>query len=185
MPAGKQRRILPLLDCRIHRQSGSLTAHLVLPWDLMSNTTGLAPDGEGRPRFAHAPSPGRRKLAFASRTRGGSVASRIVPPAPGSPGDPSLRGATLVFYDAAGSGEADLLTIKSGRAGLAYSLDEPHQGRIAVRLVLGTATVLCAEARARTSGTPPSPARFDRTGRFTGAPRTPPPPACPQVPVAG
>ena len=80
---------------------------------------------------------------------------------------------------------ADLLTVKGGGAGFAYTLDEPRQGRIAVRLVLGTATVLCAEAPARTSGTPPSPARYDRVGRFTGAPRTPPPPACPQLPVAG
>ena len=166
----------------------------------------------------------RRKLTFVSKSRHDAGANRIVPPTPGSPDDPSLHGATLIVYDAAGSGEAvaiplaaagwdldgsadrprwsyrgttpadaishvvvgaDLLAVKGGGAGFAYTLDEPHQGRIAVRLVLGTATVLCAEAPARTSGTPPSPARYDRTGRFTGASRTPPPPACPGLPVAG
>jgi hypothetical protein len=168
--------------------------------------------------------PSRRKLTFVSKTARDAAANRIVPPAPGGGGDPSLHGATLVVYDAAGSGEsvtiplgaegwvrggsatkpqwsyrpttpddpvsrvvleADVLTVKGGRAGFAYSLDEPRQGRIAVRLVLGTATVLCAEAPARRSGTPPSTAKFDHDDRFTAAPQTPAPSVCPQVPIAG
>jgi len=168
--------------------------------------------------------PTRRRLTFVSRTSREPAANRIAAPAPGSTGDPSLHGATLVVYDAAGSGEvvtialapagwsragstakprwvyrattpsdpvsrvvlaADVLTVKGGRAGFGYSLDEPRQGRIAVRLVLGTATALCAAAPARTSGSPPSPAKFDRVDRFTGAPGTAAPPTCPQVPIAG
>jgi len=167
--------------------------------------------------------PGRRKLTFVSKTARDPTPNRIVAPAPESAGDPTLHGATLVVYGAAGGGEAvmiglpasgwsrggttakprftyratapsdpitrivlaaDVLTVKGGRAGFGYSLDEPRQGRIAVRLGLGTATVVCAEAPARTNGSPPSPAKFDRVDRFTGAPGAPAPAVCPPLPVA-
>jgi len=170
------------------------------------------------------PDPGRRKLTFVAKTTRDAATNRIVAPAPGSAGDLTLARATLVVYDAAGSGEAvtmslpasgwsragttakprysyratspsdaitrivlsaDVLTVKGGRAGFGYSLDEPRQGRVAVRLGLGAATVVCASAPARTNGSPPSPAKFDRVDRFTGAPGTPAPAVCPPLPVAG
>jgi hypothetical protein len=62
-----------------------------------------------------------------------------------------------------------------------YSLDESAQGRIAVRISSGLAA-WCADAPAKTSGNPPSTAKNDRPGKFTGQPKTPPPIACPSQP---
>jgi YVTN family beta-propeller protein len=62
-----------------------------------------------------------------------------------------------------------------------YSLDEPAQGRIAVRISSGLAS-WCADAPAKTSGNPPSTAKNDRPGKFTGQPKTPAPIACPAPP---
>ena len=63
----------------------------------------------------------------------------------------------------------DRLIIRGEGARLAYTLDEPAQGSIAVRLELGSGIAFCAEAA--------SP-RQDRMNRFV-ARREPPPPACP------
>jgi hypothetical protein len=64
-----------------------------------------------------------------------------------------------------------------------YTLDEPRQERIGVRLVLGDAVTWCADTAAKGRGTPPKTARFDRRGRFSGAPKTPAPETCPEVPT--
>lgn len=167
--------------------------------------------------------PTRRRLAFRSATYRGSP-SGVVPPAPGSAADPSLSGATLLLYNASGSGEkatvalpaslwsrfgnpsgrwgwryADPLrvsgpvssvkldskgtfTIAARGATLAYTLDEPLQGSLALRLDLGGAAAMCALSPARTSGNPPSTAASDRVDRFVGAPNAPPPAMCPAVP---
>ena len=77
---------------------------------------------------------------------------------------------------------ADRLSVSGGGTGFAYTLDEPTQGRIAIRLTLGTERPWCAEAPAKIGGNPPSTASSDRPGRFIAQPRTLAPPACPPVP---
>jgi len=62
-----------------------------------------------------------------------------------------------------------------------YSLNESSQGRIAVRLYLGSIP-WCADAPARLTGHPPSSASTDRPGHFEGQPRTPAPALCPAIP---
>src|SRR6185295_5874456 len=49
--------------------------------------------------------PATRRFDFRSSTRTDPVANAIVPPGPGSDGDPTVNGATLVVYDSAGSGK--------------------------------------------------------------------------------
>jgi hypothetical protein len=71
------------------------------------------------------------------------------------------------------------LRIRAGGVSWAYTLDEPQQGAIAVELRLGTAAPWCASAPAKTSGSPPSSASFDRVDRFVGTRNTPPPAVCP------
>jgi hypothetical protein len=62
------------------------------------------------------------------------------------------------------------LVVKGGRAGFSYSLDEPAQGSVAVRLVVGSRT-WCANALAKRSGNPPSTVRTDRVDKFVGQPK--------------
>jgi hypothetical protein len=61
-----------------------------------------------------------------------------------------------------------------------YSLDEPSQGQIAVRVYTGF-THWCAEAAAKT-GNPPSSTKFDQAGKFIGQPKSPAPAACAPLP---
>ena len=141
------------------------------------------------------------------------------PPSPGTPGDPTVGGGTLVVYNAAGSPEAvtvalpptgwtalgspsspkgyryrgsgpirsvvvrpNRIAVKGGRAAWGYTLDEASQGRVAVRLGLGTERPWCADVPAKVSGNPPSTTANDRVDVFVGAPRTPPPSSCPPEP---
>ncbi|MCW5892400.1 MAG: beta-propeller fold lactonase family protein [bacterium] len=160
------------------------------------------------------PLPAARKLNFKSDTRKDGPANRIVVPGRVSAGDPTLGGATLVVYNANGSGEAvtiplpasgwaaydssptpkgyrfkgsdpngpvsrvilkaDQIKIKGGKSNFAYTLDEASQGRMAIRLQLGSATPWCAAAGAKN-------ANNDVAGRFTAASRTPAPPSCPSL----
>jgi hypothetical protein len=76
----------------------------------------------------------------------------------------------------------DRIVVKGGGAAWGYTLDEPAQGRIAVRLTLGAGVPWCADVPPRLLGTPPSPAASDRVDRFRGAPKTPPPASCPPLP---
>jgi hypothetical protein len=164
------------------------------------------------------PNPARRSLSFRSSTKKDPSANRIVPPAFGSAGDPTLSGATLRVYNSNGSGEeatielpasgwsktgssgyrfkgtdpngpvssvqvkADLISIKAGKSNWPYTLDEPSQGRIAVRLTLGTAVDWCAEAPGKASGKPPTTAKNDLQDKFIAAPKTPAPLSCPPPP---
>ncbi len=66
-----------------------------------------------------------------------------------------------------------------------YQLDDPRQERIAVRLVLGGSQTWCADTGAKGKGSPPNTTRTDKRGRFSGAPKTPAPAACPALPAAG
>jgi hypothetical protein len=156
------------------------------------------------------PNPDRRKFLFKSATRSDPAANRVVAPAFGSEGDPTLGGGTLRVYSSNGSGEqftadlpaslwsragssgyrfkgssgavkiiklkGDQIVIKGGKSDWGYTLDEPSQGRITVRLTLGDGIEWCAEA------TPPS-SEDDRLNLFSAA-RTAAPASCP-VPPAG
>jgi len=170
-----------------------------------------------RDRSTPPANPDRRKISFRALTARDAPANRIVPPAPGSPDDPTIGGGVLVVYNAVGlttdavtiglpaagwralggsgyrfsgpSGSAirridirpDRLTVKGGQSAFGYSLDESSQGRIGLRLVLGSVG-WCADAPARATGNPPSSARYDRVDRFVAQRRSPPPTSCPAVP---
>jgi DNA-binding beta-propeller fold protein YncE len=79
--------------------------------------------------------------------------------------------------------KGDRIVVRSRFNALGYTLNEPRQERIGVRLVLGGALTWCTDTAAKGRGTPRTTARFDRRGRFTGAPKTPPPAACPELPT--
>jgi hypothetical protein len=74
------------------------------------------------------------------------------------------------------------LSLKGGRASWTYSLDEPSQRRVALRLALGSAKPWCTAGLAKISGNPPSAAKSDRVGVFTAQPKTAAPLACPPTP---
>jgi hypothetical protein len=65
----------------------------------------------------------------------------------------------------------DHLYVRGGGSAFAFTLDEPRQGTMAVRLQLGTAAPWCAEVPAKSSD--------DTVGRFVGEPKTAPPEQCP------
>ncbi len=71
------------------------------------------------------------------------------------------------------------------RARIAYTLDEPAQGRVAMQLVPGLfgSGGWCAAAPAKAQGRPPSTARNDRPRRFVAAPGSAPPDPCPAAPA--
>src|SRR4029450_9918166 len=56
---------------------------------------------------------------------------------------------------------ADAIAIRGGKANWSYTLNEAAQGRVAVQLRLGTGAGWCADAPAKTSGSPPSTASND------------------------
>ena len=58
---------------------------------------------------------GTGRVSFKSSTKRDRAGHRVVPPVPGSPGDPRLGGATLTVYNATGSG--DLVTVPLPAAG--------------------------------------------------------------------
>jgi len=67
---------------------------------------------------------------------------------------------------------ADPISVKGGAAAWPYTLDEPSQGRIAVRLTLGTDRPWCAEGRGS----------VDVVNEFVAERDAPPPPTCPPMP---
>src|SRR5262249_55180302 len=73
----------------------------------------------------------------------------------------------------------DWLTIKGGKSGWGFTLDEPRQGEIAVRLQLGTAEPWCSEAPAKLTGKHPTSAKTDRVDLFIAQTKTPAPEQCP------
>jgi hypothetical protein len=100
----------------------------------------------------------------------------------------SLSGTTYRYVGAPGSAissvrvKSDLLRVKGGGPAWSYTLDEPSQRRIAVRLALGSALPWCAAAPAKVSGDPPSTANSDRPGLFVAQRRTAAPLSCPPTP---
>jgi YVTN family beta-propeller protein len=163
-----------------------------------------------------------RRITFVASTRGDAAAHRISFPIPGSPGDPTIGGATLTVYNAAGltpdvvtvnlpasgwspignatvpsgwrfRGDAgaairtvmvkgDRIVLRGGKAAWSYSLDEPSQGRVAVRLQLGSDRGWCAATAATPVGNPPSTAKTDRPGLFKAPKGSDAPAGCPLVP---
>jgi hypothetical protein len=155
------------------------------------------------------PGPQGRKFLFLTKTREAAPASRIVVPARGSAGDPTLHGAVLSVYDTAGGPDAvtlalpasqwvasgtggykfksasaldpirsvllkgDLLKITGGKANWTYTLDEPTQGSVGLRLQLANGLVWCAQA-----GEPPTAPTEDRLDHFI-VKRAPAPAVCP------
>jgi hypothetical protein len=75
----------------------------------------------------------------------------------------------------------DRISIAGGGSAWPFTLDEPRQGTLAVRLDLGTGVSWCAAAPARAIGSPPSTARNDARERFIGQAKAPPPEQCPVV----
>jgi hypothetical protein len=198
--------------------TSTTTTSTTLPWVLVRTSSLTLKDDSTAPA-----NPAARRISFKSSTQTDPLQNRIVPPPPGSAGDPTLGGGVLVVYDTAGSGERvtvslpafDPLTgsgwsavgggwrfrgrdpdgpvssvtvqpnriiVKGGKSAWGYTLDEPSQGRIALRLTLGGGRPWCAEVPARVTGNPPSTSASDRVDRFVGQPKTPPPPSCPPVP---
>jgi hypothetical protein len=79
----------------------------------------------------------------------------------------------------------DQIVVKGGKSLWTYTLDEPSQGRVAVRLRLGSDSGWCADAPAQAKGNPPSTASNDRPGKFKAQPKSPAPASCPPVPPVG
>src|SRR6185503_5531778 len=77
----------------------------------------------------------------------------------------------------------DMLKITAGGDGFAFTLDEPRQVRIGVRLLVGNQTEWCAEAPAKASGNPSTTARSDLRDKFIGRPKTAAPRFCTAPPA--
>lgn len=69
--------------------------------------------------------------------------------------------------------KGDTITLKGGGTAWPFTLASAPQGRVAVRLTLGSARPWCAEAPAKPGG------ELDTVKRFLAAPRTPAPIGCP------
>ncbi len=76
-----------------------------------------------------------------------------------------------------------LVKIKAGKSNFDYTLDEPKQGRMAVRLTLGTGVDWCAEAQAKQKGSPASTDKFDKVDKFQSEKNAPAPAGCPVPPL--
>lgn len=78
--------------------------------------------------------------------------------------------------------KADSLSIRGGKVNWSYTLDEPQQGRVGVRLTLADGTGWCTDAPAKLTGSPPSSATNDKQDKFAAQPRTAAPASCPALP---
>lgn len=65
------------------------------------------------------------------------------------------------------------LTVRGGKQHWGYTLDEPTQGRIAIRLTLGTGVTYCTDVPAGS---------YDAPNRFRGLAFAPAPSSCPPTP---
>ena len=77
------------------------------------------------------------------------------------------------------------ITLRGGGSTWTYTLDEPAQGRLALRLTLGSGVTWCIDSPAKLSGRPPSSARNDTVDKFLGASRQQAPQVCPVAPLGG
>jgi hypothetical protein len=76
----------------------------------------------------------------------------------------------------------DALTVRGGYSNWTYTLDEPSQGRVGVRVTLADGSGWCTDAPAKLTGSPASTATTDKVDKFVAQPRTPPPASCPAIP---
>ncbi len=74
------------------------------------------------------------------------------------------------------------LQVKGGKSGWGYTLDEPKQIEIAVRLTLADGRGWCASAPAKESGNPASTDKNDHRDKFQSEKKAPPPADCPTPP---
>ena len=137
------------------------------------------------------------------RTGGATLTVYNSNPAPGSPTDTVTVTLAAANWKAIGSAsisgyrytgpdlngpvksvviKSDTLSVRGGKVNWSYTLDEPAQGRVAVRLTLNDGAGWCADAPAKLSGDPPSTARNDKQDKFVAQPYTPPPASCPALP---
>jgi hypothetical protein len=71
----------------------------------------------------------------------------------------------------------DYLSVKGGKSLWAYTLNEPAQGRVAVRLRLGSGPTWCADGPAKAPID-----KYDKVGKFKAEGNSPAPGACPALP---
>jgi hypothetical protein len=76
------------------------------------------------------------------------------------------------------------VSVRGGKALWGYTLDEPSQGTLAVRLTLGSSVTWCSVAEPQTSGSPPSSAAYDLPNKFKARRLQSAPAACPALPAA-
>ncbi|HEV7731693.1 MAG TPA: hypothetical protein VGR62_06000 [Candidatus Binatia bacterium] len=72
--------------------------------------------------------------------------------------------------------KADQVKVRGGKSNWGYTLNEPSQGRVAVRLRFGTGSIWCAAAPAKSGG------NNDTVDKFQAQPKTPAPVSCPAAP---
>jgi DNA-binding beta-propeller fold protein YncE len=79
--------------------------------------------------------------------------------------------------------KADGITVKGGKDAWTYTLNEPKQQSVAVRLRLGSTDGWCTDAPALAKkGDPSATAKSDRTNLFKAEHKAPAPAACPDLP---
>jgi DNA-binding beta-propeller fold protein YncE len=78
---------------------------------------------------------------------------------------------------------ADALKVVARGAAFGFTLDEPRQGRVGVRLALGDAVEWCTETAAKLSGRPRTTDRNDTRDKFVGRPKTAAPSFCTAPPL--
>jgi hypothetical protein len=71
----------------------------------------------------------------------------------------------------------DSVSVKGGKTLWTYTLNEPAQGSVAVRLRLGSGPTWCAEGSAKLPTE-----KYDKVGKFVALSNSPAPGACPAVP---
>jgi len=137
------------------------------------------------------------------RTAGATVVVYNASTAPGHPTDTVTVALLPANWKAIGSGsisgyrysgpdangpiksvvlKSDTLVVRGGKANWAYTLDEPAQGGVAVRVVLADGSGWCSAASAKVTGTPPSTAATDKQDKFVAQPKSAPPGSCPDLP---
>ena len=164
----------------------------------------------------------KRRITFTVKSNFELPSHQVVPPLPGSSGDPTIGGATLQVYNADGTttdavsvslpaggwsalgspsspkgwrfrGDAsasirsivikkNAIVLRGGRSTWAYSLDEASQGRVALRLQLGTGNTWCTATPPDSKGSPPSTLAADHPGLFKAGGLAPVPASCPALP---
>jgi DNA-binding beta-propeller fold protein YncE len=154
---------------------------------MFKSSTRLAPTHIQPPAGGSAGDPTQHGATLTVYNSGGLTDDEVTVNLPSSGWSPYGAGG-FRFRDLTGGPIAqvtvrtDSIQVRGGKALWTYILDDPQQGRVAVRLRLGTGATWCTDAPARLSGNPPSTARNDLPGRFMAARKSPAPGSCPALP---